>query len=58
MPRYFTRSFYVEDELYREAERPEIPEVPEHIAVNTGLLDRHGGTIWRAPDPIGFRFDE
>lgn len=60
MPRYFTRprSFWVEDEVAREGNRAETPMVPEHVAVDTGLLDANGGTIWRAPDPIGFKFGE
>lgn len=60
MPRYFTRprAFFVEDDLYREGNRAEVPVVPEHIAVDTGLMDANGGTIWRAPDPIGFKWED
>lgn len=57
MSRYFTRrpsAFYVEDDVMREAIRPDTPQVPEHVAVDTGLLTASGDTIWRAPDPIGF----
>jgi len=28
--------------------------VPDHVAANTGLLDANGGTIMRAPNPMGF----
>lgn len=60
MPRYFSRprSFYVEDDGYREGCLPDTPMVPEHVALDTGLLDADGGTIWRAPDPIGFQFGD
>lgn len=60
MPRYFARarSFWVEDETHSEPMNFGPPEVCEHVATDTGLLDRHGNRIWRAPDPIGFRFDE
>lgn len=60
MPRYFTRprSFWVEDDVPRETRSPDTPMVPEHVAADTGLLDASGGTIWRAPDPIGFRFGD
>lgn len=34
-----------------------IPTVCDHEAVNTGLLDEHGNTIWRDPEPMGFRMD-
>jgi len=59
MPRYIIRAskpraFYVEDDVYDEPIRPEVPTVDEHIATDTGLLDLHGNTIWRTPDPIGF----
>lgn len=33
-----------------------VPEVPESVATDTGLVDAHGNTIWRTPDPIGFDF--
>lgn len=63
MPRYFTRraprsSLWVEDDVYREGRVPDTPQVPEHVAVDTGLLDATGDTIWRAPPPMGFRFED
>lgn len=61
MPRYFTRprsSLWVEDTVPREGRVPDTPNVPEHVATDTGLLDANGSTIWRAPPPIGFRFEE
>ena len=59
MPRYFTRprSFWVEDETYSDPVRPDTPEVPEHVATDTGLLDKDGGAIWRAPNPVGFLWE-
>lgn len=60
MPRYFTRprALWVEDEISREGRVPDTPMVPEHVATDTGLLDAHGDTIWRAPPMMGFRFEE
>lgn len=62
MPRYFsarpTRSFWVEDEVYSGPMDNGPPQVCDHVATDTGLLDANGDTIWRAPDPIGFQFDE
>ena len=62
MPRYFTRrapraEFWVEDDVLREGRVPDAPMVPEHVATDTGLLDAAGDTIWRAPPPMGFRFE-
>lgn len=60
MPRYFTqasrpRAFYVEDEHYLPDLRHDpLPEVSDHVATDTGLLNMRGETIWRAPNPIGF----
>lgn len=31
-----------------------IPNVPEHQATDTGLVDLGGNAIMRAPNPIGF----
>jgi hypothetical protein len=58
--RYFTRprSFYVEDETYRDPVNLGTPIVSEHVATDTGLLDARGDTIWRAPPPMGFQFED
>lgn len=34
-----------------------VPTVSDHEATNTGLVDEHGNTIWRAPEPMGFRWE-
>lgn len=31
-----------------------VPSVPEHVAIDTGLVDENGDPIMRAPRPIGF----
>jgi len=57
MSRYFHsyRRPYVEDERFDgEAPLTPIVNVPEHEAVDTGLVWSDGSTIWRAPNPIGF----
>lgn len=62
MPRYFTRPrawtgtdfgqpYDAPD--HAEAFRPHL-DVPDHEATDTGLLDKDGNSIWRAPNPIGF----
>jgi hypothetical protein len=63
MPRYFTRrparaSLWVEDDVAREGRVPDTPMVPDHEATDTGLLNAAGDTIWRAPPPMGFRFED
>lgn len=61
MSRYFTRpqlkaaapcSRWYDDE-------PLLPAltVDDHEAVPTGLVDRHGDPIYRAPNPMGFGRD-
>lgn len=32
--------------------------VSDHEATDTGLLDATGNTIWRAPNPMGFIWDD
>jgi len=60
MPRYFTRAakpraLWIEDDHDMPDMRHDpLPEVSEHVAVDTGLLDARGETIMRAPDAIGF----
>jgi hypothetical protein len=64
MPRYVVRtnrprSLWVEDDHDMPDLRSDpLPMVSEHVAVNSGLLDQHGNTIWREPDPIGFRIGD
>jgi hypothetical protein len=61
MPRYFSRprAFYVEDDhAMPEMRHDPLPTVSEHVAVDSGLLDQHGNTLWREPDPIGFRIGD
>lgn len=61
MPRYFTRAKRprADDDLWTDdISRPHSIEVCDHEATDTGLLDARGDMIWRAPNPIGFRFDD
>jgi hypothetical protein len=66
--RYFTRqSHHIrrvtkmvgQPRAERDDAYPMIPhlDVPEHEAVETGLVDERGEMIWRAPNPIGFGRD-
>lgn len=58
MSRYFTRprgGLYVEDDHYSpDPIALHIPIASDHQATDTGLLDAHGDTIMRAPNPVGF----
>jgi hypothetical protein len=59
MPRYFAkrpRSF--DDDYWPESPICTSLTVDEHVAVDTGLLDADGNSIWRAPNPMGFGRDE
>ncbi len=62
MTRYFKRppqSFYVEDDHYSPRPGPLASlTVPEHEAINTGLLDKDGDIVWRAPNEMGFVWKE
>lgn len=33
-------------------------DVPDHEATDTGLVDRRGDSIMRAPNPVGFIWDD
>lgn len=60
MPHYFTKpKAWIADPL-TEDDYPmsHIPTVSDHEATDTGLVDEHGNTIWRAPEPMGFRIRE
>lgn len=64
MPRCFTtrassRRLWVEDETFA-SEGPMLPalSVSDHEATDTGLLDQHGDCIMRAPNPVGFIWEE
>lgn len=64
MPRYFTtrassRRLWVEDETFAN-EGPLMPSlsVSDHEATDTGLLDHRGDCIMRAPNPVGFIWEE
>lgn len=61
MARYFSaprasRS-RADDDWYFDPLIPDL-SVPDHGPVDTGLLDAHGDTIWRAPNPMGFGRNE
>lgn len=60
MTRYFTRHIpkapradYWEDEPFR----PHLI-VSDHEAADTGLVDERGDAIMRAPNPVGFVWDD
>jgi hypothetical protein len=63
MARYFARpnvkSGWIEDEVCAD-DSPMIPclLVDGHEAVDTGLLDEAGNSIYRFPNPMGFGRDE
>lgn len=62
MSRYFRRPrcnkpLFVETPLWEDAEPMRYStDVPEHEATFTGLLDKSGEEIWRAPNPMGFHW--
>lgn len=61
MPRYFVqrRKAWVEDdEGWVEAVAEHIPTVCDHEPIDTGLVDQSGDPIMRAPNPMGFIWDE
>ena len=43
-----------QDWIYREPVAELIPTVSDHVATDTGLVDRNGDPIMRAPNPMGF----
>lgn len=63
MARYFIRPqanrLWVEDEIFSN-EGALVPNlsVSDHIATDTGLLDAKGDCIMRAPNPVGFIWNE
>lgn len=57
MPRYFIHP-KAWDDWSDDIPRPANIYVDEHVPTNTGLLDKDGNTIWRAPRPVGFGRDE
>lgn len=58
MPRYATRPRAEADCDWWANDAPAPLTVCDHEAVDTGLLDARGETIWRMPNPIGFGRDE
>lgn len=59
MARYFSRpeaprAYW---DTYSEVFLPDLT-VSEHRPVDTGLLDRRGDPIMRAPNPLGFGLDD
>lgn len=60
MPRYFSKPAKAQQpkaEWWWEDPVRNMPYVCDHEATSTGLLDKNGDTIWRAPNPIGFIWD-
>lgn len=62
MPRYFTvrktRAWVEDEEAWGEGSPVGVPYVCEHEATDTGLLDSVGDCIMRAPNPVGFIWDD
>jgi hypothetical protein len=57
MPRYFTvrnKPVRADYDDWQPDPFINIPNVCEHEATDTGLLDAAGDTIMRAPNPVGF----
>lgn len=60
MARYFVRRPPARcDAGYWADDAPMLPDlrVSEHVATDTGLIDRDGYPIMRAPNPIGFHWE-
>lgn len=59
--RYFTRpkACWVESDYRIEDGKPLVPhiEASDHKDVDTGLVDKRGDPIMRAPNPMGFGGD-
>lgn len=53
MTRYFTRPRMAPEGDYDDPMLPCL-SVPEHEPTDTGLVDKDGWTIWRAPNAMGF----
>ncbi len=60
MPRYFPRPAraWIEDETWDAEPQAHIPTVSDHKATDTGLCDVNGDAIMRAPNPLGFIWDD
>lgn len=59
MARYFTRKAWVEDEEAWDAPvNDHVPTVCDHEPIDTGLIDKDGNAIMRAPNPVGFGKDD
>lgn len=61
MPRYFTQPAKQRVKAEYDEWWPDplinIPNVCEHELTDTGLLDTNGDCIMRAPNPVGFIWD-
>ena len=42
------------DDCVHVSSQSHVPDVPDHEATPTGLLDKDGNEIWRQPRAIGF----
>lgn len=64
MSRYFVKRPRAEgwcgDDLFDDERGGFAPSitVDEHVAVDTGIMDADGNSIWRAPNPVGFGRDD
>lgn len=59
MPRYATRPRAEADcDGWSMGPLLDSVTVSDHEAIDTGLLDADGNTIWRMPNPIGFGRDD
>lgn len=58
MSRYFSRPFAhklkADLDWWNDQPLTRDLSVSDHEAVDTGLIDSAGNTIWRAPNPMGF----
>ena len=56
MARYFSKPRNIEEPEWDYEDDPLIPDiqVDEFVAVDTGLIDASGNSIWRAPNEIGY----
>lgn len=58
MARYTIRPRGFDDWSSEDCPCPSSVEVADHRPIDTGLMDKHGNTIWRMPTPMGFGRDE
>lgn len=57
--KYFTQVAHKEKSSYIDGSyiHDFVPCVSEHVATDTGLVDKNGNAIMRMPNPMGFIWD-